>query len=164
MAKPQESFEHRVYLGIGDAILRLIKVEMARSNGMYPTGIAAREIELIVQALNQQYQLDLGMDCNRDGVPDSIQAFTESAQTSCCRILPPSDGSPSRIESLPEPLEKASPKKKAAPKKKAPKAKAASKKAAPKRTSRTRTTTSRKPKTAKKSEGLLSNIFGKSKE
>ena len=77
--------------------------------GVDPAEQVVAERNLIVQALNQQYQLDLGMDCNRDGVPDSIEAFSEAAATNCCRILP-EDGDTSRKkkEDFPEPNKRGS--------------------------------------------------------
>lgn len=165
MAKQAHSFEHRVFMGLGDAVLRLIHVEISASNGTYPVGIAKAERDLIVQALNQQYQLDLGMDCDKDGVPDSIQAFTESAQTSCCRIQPASEGG--KVEPFPEAKKAAKPVAKST---KSTKKTKKTKKAAPKNsTSRTRASSSRKKAAPKKetkqdSGGILSNLFGSSKD
>jgi len=85
-----EISERRVFLGIGDAILRLVHVERMVADGAHPPPPLLAERDLIVQALNQQYQLDLGMDCDADGIPDSIDddvdVLTHAAQTSCCRI------------------------------------------------------------------------------
>ncbi len=92
--------QHRVFMGIGDAVLRLIHVELMYAQGVDPTDQIIAERNLIVQALNQQYQLDLGMDCDRDGIPDSIDAFTEAAATNCCRILP-EDSSRKQVEEFP---------------------------------------------------------------
>lgn len=82
--------ERRVFMGIGDAVLRLIHVERMVADGAHPPPPLLAERNLIVQALNQQYQLDLGMDCDSDGIPDSIDddvsMITHAAQTSCCRI------------------------------------------------------------------------------
>jgi hypothetical protein len=119
--------EHRMYMGIGDAILRLVHVERMYADGVDPGEVLVTERNMIIQALNQQYQLDLGFDCNMDGVPDTIEIFMQSAQTSCCRILPMDDGpkkeapkkrAKSRLKAtpLPEALMKATPKK-ATPKK-----------------------------------------------
>lgn len=80
--------EHRMFMGIGDAILRLVHVERMYADGVDPGEVLVAERNMIVEALNQQYQLDLGFDCNLDGVPDTIEIFMQSAQTSCCRILP----------------------------------------------------------------------------
>ena len=79
-------------MGIGDAILRLIHVERMYADGVDPGEVLVAERQMILEALNQQYQLDLGFDCNMDGVPDTIEIFMQSAQTSCCRILPMEDG------------------------------------------------------------------------
>jgi hypothetical protein len=84
--KPQN--EHRMFMGIGDAILRLVHVERMYADGVDPGEVLVSERKMIVEALNQQYQLDLGFDCNMDGVPDTIEIFMQSAETSCCRILP----------------------------------------------------------------------------
>ena len=77
--------EKKLSLGLGEAIRRLIKIEISRNK--FPGKDAEEEQKLIEQALNQ-YTLDLGFDCNDDGVPDTIEIFKESANTSCCRILP----------------------------------------------------------------------------
>jgi hypothetical protein len=42
---------------------------------------------MIVAALNT-HQLDLGFDCDADGVPDTVDIFKQAAETSCCRIVP----------------------------------------------------------------------------
>lgn len=100
--------ERRVFMGIGDAVLRLIHVERMYADGVDPSEYMIAERNLIVQALNQQYQLDLGMDCDMDGIPDSIDddvsVLTTAAQTSCCRILPQDEAKDSsRVEPLPDP-------------------------------------------------------------
>lgn len=75
-------------MGLGEAILRLLQVETIRSRGLAKVPAEAKaERDLIVEALNTQ-KLDLGFDCDGDGVPDSIQIFTKSAQTACCRLTP----------------------------------------------------------------------------
>jgi len=89
MAKNAKNFETRVQMGLGEAIERLIRVDAGAAQG-YGGSRAdlMEERRLIVEALNQQYKLDLGFDCNMDGVPDTVEIFMQSAQTSCCRILP----------------------------------------------------------------------------
>ncbi len=187
------TIERRVFLGIGDAVLRLIHVERMYADGVDPTPELVAERDLIVQALNQQYQLDLGMDCDMDGIPDAIDQdvsmITHAAQTSCCRILPDGDkgGSrkapESRVEPLPDPApRKKSPSRSAAAKKKraakkpveeAPKpktkAKTTSRKTTSRKTGTSRKSTSRKTETpaktdAKKGGGFLSSIFGSDEE
>ena len=157
--------ERRVFMGIGDAVLRLIHVERMYADGVDPTDYMVAERDLIVQALNQQYQLDLGMDCDMDGIPDAIDddvtMLTAAAQTSCCRILP-EDGSrspaKSRVEPLPDPV------KKAAPKKAAPKRRTSRKKAAPPSTRKKASAKKTTPTTPTKKKGLLSTIFGSDEE
>jgi outer membrane biosynthesis protein TonB len=89
--------ERRIVMGLGDAVLRLIHVEAMYANGVDPGEVLIGERNLIVEALNEQFRLDLGMDCDQDGIPDAIDddvqindvaIFKTSAETSCCRILP----------------------------------------------------------------------------
>jgi hypothetical protein len=186
------TIERRVFLGIGDAVLRLVHVELMYAMNTDPSAELIAERNLIVQALNQQYQLDLGMDCDMDGIPDAIDPdvsmLTHAAQTSCCRIIP-EDGSGSRnaVESRVEPLPDPTPSKKSPSRAAAAKKKRAAKKPAdpvpqttPRKkpaTSRKKKTTSRKTskpaektdtktdtKTAKKPKGFLSSIFGADEE
>jgi hypothetical protein len=80
--------QQRVKMGIGDGILRLLRVQQMYSMGIHkmPAHLLV-ERQMLIDALNQ-YELDLGFDCNEDGVPDTIEIFEQSASTSCCRILP----------------------------------------------------------------------------
>jgi len=81
--------EQHLAIGLGDAIKRLIRVEMMRGAGVssHP-GHTKSEIELIVQALNTQI-LRLGMDCDTDSPVQGVEALTHSAATSCCRLIRP---------------------------------------------------------------------------
>jgi hypothetical protein len=164
LAQQTKTVERRVFLGIGDAVLRLIHVERMYADGVDPSEELTAERDLIVQALNQQYQLDLGMDCDEDGIPDAIdpdvKMITHAAQTSCCRILPdpsaetsPSEEVPvSHVEPLPDPKPKRTSRKKA-------KAKETSRK--PSRKKATKPKTEKAP-AAKK--GFLSSLFGSDEE
>jgi len=93
----KNTVERRIVMGLGDAVLRLIHVEAMSATGVYPGEVLISERNLIVEALNEQFRLDLGMDCDQDGIPDAIDddvqisdvaIFKTSAETSCCRILP----------------------------------------------------------------------------
>lgn len=86
--------EHLVLMGLGEAVLRLVHVELRYAQGLFDVPDALKEErKLIVQALNH-YQLDLGFDCDGDGAVDvvtvatDVNIFKQSAETSCCRILP----------------------------------------------------------------------------
>lgn len=83
-----EHVTREVQMGIGDAILRLLRIEAAYANGLFtvPEHLKS-EREMIVEQLNQ-YTLDMGFDCNDDSVPDTVEIFKQTAETSCCRILP----------------------------------------------------------------------------
>lgn len=81
-------YQKTMQMGLGEAIHRLLQVELMRSRGLAAIPAEAKaERDLIVEALNT-HMLDLGFDCNLDGVPDNVQIFAKSAQTSCCRITP----------------------------------------------------------------------------
>lgn len=79
---------HKIKMGLGEAILRLVHVEQMYAQGFseIPERLT-QERQMIVEALNQ-FELDLGFDCDGDGIPDTVQIFEKSATDSCCRILP----------------------------------------------------------------------------
>lgn len=84
--------EHKMRLGVGEAILRLVYVELQYANGLFelPDNLRA-ERDSLVKALNQ-IELSLSFDCNNDGIPDTVEIFQQSAETSCCRLVPSSNG------------------------------------------------------------------------
>jgi hypothetical protein len=84
----ERTVQKTLHMGLGEAIQRLLRVELFLQKGIgnVPETLRA-ERQLIVDALNT-HQLDLGFDCNADGVPDDVSIFAKSAETSCCRILP----------------------------------------------------------------------------
>ena len=71
-------------MGLGEAMRRLLDVEIRYRHGG-ATAELARERDLLLQALNR-VEIQLGFDCNRDGVPDTVEIFQQAAETSCCRI------------------------------------------------------------------------------
>jgi hypothetical protein len=79
------SFKTTMQMGLGEAIKRLNLLHSKKGRGI-ATVNEKSEHDLILDALNQT-QLDLGFDCNGDNIPDSIEIFAKSAQTSCCRII-----------------------------------------------------------------------------
>lgn len=75
-------------MGLGEAIQRLMRVELLLQTGLAVIPEATKaERQLILDALNTS-KLDLGFDCDSDGVPDDVAIFAKSAETSCCRIVP----------------------------------------------------------------------------
>jgi hypothetical protein len=84
----QPQFQRRVQMGLGEAIRRMIQLEISHANGFDVNPAVMTESKMIMDALNIQYQLDLGFDCDSDGIPDTVEIFAKSAETSCCRILP----------------------------------------------------------------------------
>lgn len=119
--------QRNIHLGLGEAIRRLIRVEMMYARGLTADKILLEESHLITDALNQQYQLDLGFDCNGDGIPDTVEIFTKSAETACCRLVQDAPkASKTRGSSRESLLEELAPKKGKAKKDTAAKAEAVS--------------------------------------
>jgi hypothetical protein len=80
-------FTKTMQMGIGEAIQRLLKVELLLQRGIALVPEETRaERQLIIDALNT-HKLDLGFDCNLDGMPDTVEIFAKSAATSCCKIV-----------------------------------------------------------------------------
>jgi len=79
------SIKTTMQMGLGEAIKRLNHLHSKRGRGIATTD-EKTEHDLILDALNQT-KLDLGFDCNDDGIPDTIEIFARSAKTSCCRII-----------------------------------------------------------------------------
>ena len=74
-----------VQLGLGEAIERLINLHTRVSVGI-ASEMEKAERHMILKALNS-IPLDVGFDCNNDGVPDTIEIFRQSTTTSCCRLV-----------------------------------------------------------------------------
>ena len=79
------TFQKTMQMGLGEAINRMLLLSAKAKNGI-ASSIEKDEYKLILDALNQT-KLDLGFDCDLDGVPDTLAIFAQSAATSCCRIL-----------------------------------------------------------------------------
>ncbi len=79
------SMKTTLQMGLGEAIQRLNILHSKKGRGIANTD-ERTEHQLILDALNQT-KLDLGFDCNGDGIPDTIEIFAKSAKTSCCRII-----------------------------------------------------------------------------
>ena len=78
-----------VTMGLGEAIQRLVQVEFQYRNGA--THLPQQLLDeraMLLQAINS-FQVDIGFDCNDDGVPDTVEIFEQAASTSCCRLMPP---------------------------------------------------------------------------
>jgi hypothetical protein len=83
-------------IGLGEAISRLMKLESMRSNRLHPEPKqAVAEREMLYLALNE-IKIDLGFDCDNDGLPDSVEIFEESAKSSCCRLVLSADETPKK--------------------------------------------------------------------
>mgnify|MGYP001268378762 CR=1 FL=1 len=80
--KPQTQMQ----VGLGEAIERHNLLHKLITSGI-STPEERSEYKLLSTALNE-IKLDLGFDCNDDGVPDTIEIFHQTANTSCCRFIP----------------------------------------------------------------------------
>lgn len=78
------STQKQMQVGLGEAIQRLLKLEFRLVNG-HNSDPDMEEREMLLEALNLQH-IDLGFDCDGDEVPDTVEIFAKSAETSCCRI------------------------------------------------------------------------------
>jgi len=83
-------------MGLGDAIGRLNTLQGIIHSGLANEEIR-REYKMILDALNV-IKLQLGFDCNNDGVPDTVAIFKESVNTGCCRLVDLPDDKPNRSE------------------------------------------------------------------
>ena len=79
-----------IKMPLGDAIVRHNTLHKKITTGI-ASGEDRKEYDMISQALNN-IELSLGFDCDGDGIPDTVDIFTQSAATSCCRLPPPSKG------------------------------------------------------------------------
>lgn len=77
-----------VKMGLGEAIQRLIHVEWQYRSGSTLEQRFLDERAMLLEALNS-IPVDVGFDCNGDGVADTVEIFEQAASTSCCRLLPP---------------------------------------------------------------------------
>ena len=76
----------QMQVGLGEAIERHNLLHKRITAGI--ASLEERdEYKLLSTALNE-IKLDLGFDCNDDGVPDTIEIFHQTANTSCCRFIP----------------------------------------------------------------------------
>lgn len=88
----------KVRLGLGEAMSRLLKIELTRINGLHDMPqVAIKERDMLFEALNK-VKIDLGFDCDGDGVPDTVEIFEQSANTSCCRISNLAETSSEKVE------------------------------------------------------------------
>tara|TARA_B100001057_G_scaffold437276_1_gene468967 strand:+ start:582 stop:902 length:321 start_codon:yes stop_codon:yes gene_type:complete len=80
------NIEKQIKMGLGEAVRRLLDLEIQYRQGQRTEELTTERL-LVLEALNR-VELDLGFDCNEDGVPDTVEIFQKSASTSCCRIMP----------------------------------------------------------------------------
>ena len=74
-----------VEMGLGEAMLRANSLQIK-----IQAGIANKqdreEYSMILEALNN-IKVSIGFDCDGDGIPDNVEIFQKSANTSCCRLV-----------------------------------------------------------------------------
>mgnify|MGYP001381776585 CR=1 FL=1 len=72
-------FQKKMQVGLGEAILR-VNLLHAKLLSNVADNNERVEHDLLMEALNE-VKIDLGFDCNDDGVPDSIEIFSKTAKT-----------------------------------------------------------------------------------
>ena len=87
------SFEKKMQVGLGEAVKRINRLDNKIIRGI-GSAEEKNEHNLLMEALNE-IKIDLGFDCDEDGIPDTIEVFAKTAKTSCCRLVP-SDGEPKK--------------------------------------------------------------------
>jgi hypothetical protein len=75
-----------IKLGLGEAVQRLIRVEVMHALGLRVRDEAMAEASLLRETLDQ-YDLEVAFDCDTDGVPDTVDIYKQAADTSCCRLV-----------------------------------------------------------------------------
>lgn len=78
-------------MGLGEALSRMMKVEMNRRARVAPAEESLKEFDMIVEALNA-HRLTFEVDCEREPGVTGVEVFKRSAQTSCCRLNKPQSG------------------------------------------------------------------------
>jgi hypothetical protein len=73
-------------LGLGEAVQRLIRVEVSHALGIRVREEALAEADMLRRTLDQ-YDLEVAFDCNDDRVPDTVAIYQQAADTSCCRLV-----------------------------------------------------------------------------
>ena len=75
----------QMQVGLGEAIRR-VNMLHAKVSRRLASKEEREEHDLLMSALDN-IKIDLGFDCDGDGIPDSIEIFTKTAKTSCCRLI-----------------------------------------------------------------------------
>ena len=78
--------QHTMKMGLVEAIGRLIRIHTRLSAKAATTPDAMLRERNMIESVLDQIQLALVLDCDRDGIPDSIEIFEHTSHTSCCRI------------------------------------------------------------------------------
>lgn len=75
----------KMQVGLGEAIKRVNNLH-SKATRRLASAEEKEELSLLTNALDN-IKIDLGFDCDGDGIPDSIEIFTATAKTSCCRLI-----------------------------------------------------------------------------
>ena len=79
------AIQKQMQVGLGEAIRR-VNLLHSKIRNRIASPDEKTEHNLLMDALNH-IKIDLGFDCDGDGIPDSIEIFTATATTSCCRLV-----------------------------------------------------------------------------
>ena len=75
----------QMQVGLGEAVRR-VNALYNKITKRLASPEEKEEHNLLMNALDN-IKIDLGFDCDGNGIPDSIEIFTATAKTSCCRLL-----------------------------------------------------------------------------
>lgn len=76
--------DKQLTIGLGDALSRMLRVELDRRARMVSPAEAIEEVKMIIQALNA-HEIPLSLSCEIDP-GEGVGVFQRSVETSCCRI------------------------------------------------------------------------------
>lgn len=80
--------DKQLKIGLGDALNRMLRVELDRRSRMASPAEAIQEVKMIIEALNA-HEIPLSLSCSIDPKENGVGIFQKSVQTSCCRINSP---------------------------------------------------------------------------
>lgn len=75
----------QMQVGLGEAIKRVNHLHAKVSKSI--ASLEEKEEHILLMNALDNIKIDLGFDCDGDGIPDSIEIFTATAKTSCCRLI-----------------------------------------------------------------------------
>tara|TARA_B100001287_G_scaffold274399_1_gene279648 strand:- start:1655 stop:1963 length:309 start_codon:yes stop_codon:yes gene_type:complete len=74
-------------LGGGDGVERMMKLFVKITNGV-ASDQDREEYKMVKEGLNY-WQIEVGFDCDSDGIPDTVDIFRQNVENlGCCPLIP----------------------------------------------------------------------------